>query len=214
MFDYLAVPMHALITALAGLLQTPVALTIVLSTVLIRLLLVPLGVAQHRADQRRAGLIDRAKQIQERFQHNKQRLHEEMTAFYRAEGPGMARGCLPVLAQMPVFTGLYLAFSAPTVAGSTNLLLQESILGVPLGAHLISAAGPQLAVFAAALILVGAIAFASSRLARPRPAGWVGLVHYLPVVSVAFLPLAATVYLVTSMAWTVVQTVALRQWLG
>lgn len=222
MFDYLAVPAYALVTALAGLLHTPIAVTIVLTTVLIRLMLLPLGIAQHRAqrraEKRRAGLSERASQIEKRFRGNPQRLQKEIAAFYRAEAPGLAtntvRGCLPVLAQMPVFSALYLAFSAPTLAGKANILLQESLLGVPLGAHLISSTGPQLALFATVLILLGAIAFVSTRLARPRPIGWVRLVHYVPMLSVAFLPLAASLYLVTSMTWTVAQTAILRQWLG
>lgn len=235
MFEYLAVPAHALIMALAALLHTPVAVTIVLTTILIRLLLLPLGIDQHRAQLRaergRATMAERVKQLQERFRHNPQRLEKEVSDFYRAEAPslarGMARGCLPVLAQMPVFMALYAAFTAPTVAGKANILLTESVFGVPLEMHLISATGPQFAVFAAALLLAGVIGFVSSRVAgmaagmaggaaggRPGPAGWLKLIHYTPVLSVAFLPLAASVYLVTTTAWTAAQTLALRQMLG
>lgn len=217
MFDYLAMPAHAILTALAALFHTPIALTIVFATVLVRLLLVPLGIDQHRAQQRaekiRAALADRVAQLQKRFRNDKTRLEAEVGAVYRAEAPGLARGTmrglLPVLLQAPVFMSLYAAFTAPTA---------ESLLGVPLGMHLMAAAGPQLAVFAAALVLAAAIGFVSSRVAtaggRPGPTGWMRLIHYTPVLSVAFLPLAASVYLVSSMAWTVAQTVALRQWLG
>jgi len=226
MFDVLAVPAHALILALTALLHTPIALTIVLTTVLLRLLLLPLGIDQHRAqsraEQRRTGLAERVAQLKKRFHRNPERLEAEVTALYRAEAPGLARhtarGLLPVLAQMPVFTALYAAFATPTVAGTANILLQESLFGVPLGMHLAAATGPQLAVFAAALALAAAIGFVSSRVAaaggKAAQAGWLRLIHYTPVLSVAFLPLAASVYLVTSVAWTVVQTVALRHWLG
>ena len=217
MFDYLAVPAHALIMALAALFHTPIALTIVFTTVLVRLLLLPLGIDQHRAQQRaekiRAALADRVAQLQKRFRSDKKRLEAEVNAVYRAEAPGLARGtlrgCLPALLQAPVFMSLYAAFTVPTA---------ESFLGVPLGMHLMAATGPQFAVFAAALALAAAIGFVSSRLAtaggRPGPAGWMRLIHYTPVLSVAFMPLAASLYLVTSVGWTVVQTVALRHWLG
>jgi len=214
MFDYLAVPAHALIVALATLLHAPIVLTIVLTTVLVRLLLLPLGIDQHRAQQRaeklRAALAEKVARLQKRFRHSPQRLETEVTALYRAEAPGLARGtargCLPALLQAPVFMALYAAFTVPTA---------ESFLGVPLEMHLMAASGPQLAVFAAALALAAAIGFASSRVAavagRPEQARWLRLVHYTPVLSVAFLPLAASVYLVTSMAWTVLQTLVLRQ---
>ncbi|HZM82583.1 MAG TPA: membrane protein insertase YidC [Candidatus Limnocylindrales bacterium] len=225
MFDVLAVPAHALILALTALLHTPIALTIVLTTILVRLLLLPLGIDQHRAqvrtEQRRASLAERAEQLKKRFHRNPERLKAEVNALHLAEAPALARhtarGCLPVLAQMPVFTALYAAFAAPTVAGTANILLSETFLGVPLGMHLAAATGPQLAVFAAALALAAAICLMSSKAlaaGRPAPPRWMKLIHYTPVLSVAFLPLAASVYLVTSMAWTVAQTVALRQWLG
>jgi YidC/Oxa1 family membrane protein insertase len=226
MFDYLAVPAHALIMALTALLHAPIVLAIVLTTILVRLLLLPLGIDQHRAQtraaQRSAAVTERVAQLKKRFRRDPERLETEVNSLYRAEAPGLARNTgrslLPMLAQMPVFMALYAAFAAPTVAGTANVLLQESILGVPLGMHLAAATGPQLAVFAAALALAAAICLMSSRVAaaggRSAPAGWMRLLHYTPVLSVAFLPLAASVYLVTSMAWTVVQTVALRQWLG
>lgn len=223
MFEYLAVPAHALIMALAAFLHTPVAVTIVLTTILIRLLLLPLGIDQHRAQLRaessRATMTDRVKQLRERFGNNPQRLEKEINAYYLAEAPslvrGTARGFLPVLVQMPVFMALYAAFTTPAIAGKANILLQQSIFGVPLDLHLIAATAPQLAVFAAALLLAAAIGFLSSRAARQQPTSrWLKLIYYTPVLSVAFLPLAASVYLVTSMGWTVLQTLALRQVLG
>jgi YidC/Oxa1 family membrane protein insertase len=216
MFDYIAVPANALIVALAALLHTPVAVTIVLTTVAVRLLLLPLGIDQHRAGQRaeklRAALADRVDKLKKRFRHHPERLEQEISALYRAEAPGLARGtargCLPALLQAPVFMALYAAFTVPTGA---------SLFGVPLEMHLVSAAGPQLVVFAAVLALAAATGFASSRVAaagRPQPTRWLKLIHYTPMLSIAFIPLAASIYLVTSMSWTVLQTLVLRQVLG
>jgi YidC/Oxa1 family membrane protein insertase len=158
-------------------------------------------------------MADRVKQLKERFGGNPKRLEKEINDLYLAEAPsllrGMARGFLPVLLQMPVFMALYAAFTSRNMAG------EQSLFGVPLEMHLIAATGPQLAVFAAALLLAAAIGFLSSRTARQQPGNrWLKLIYYTPVLSVAFLPLAASVYLVTSMGWTVVQTLALRQVLG
>lgn len=214
MFDFIAVPAHALVMAFAALLHAPVVLTIVLTTVAVRLVLLPLGIDQHRAQQRaeklRSGLNESVERLKKRFRHNPQRLETEVSALYRAEAPGLARGtargCLPALLQAPVFMALYAAFTVPTA---------ERFLDVPLDLHLISATGPQLAVFAGVLLLAAAVGFASSRIARtPAEPGWMKLFHYMPVLSVAFLPLAASVYLITSMTWTVVQTLVLRQVMG
>src|SRR5687767_171955 len=103
MFDFVAVPAHALVMAFAALLHAPVVLTIVLTTVAVRLLLLPLGIDQHRAQQRaeklRSALNERVERLKKRFHHNPQRLETEVSALYRAEAPGLARGtargCLP-----------------------------------------------------------------------------------------------------------------------
>jgi YidC/Oxa1 family membrane protein insertase len=210
-FDFIAMPAHALVLAFAALLHAPVVLTIVLTTIAVRLLLLPLGVDQHRAQQRaekqRSALAEKVEGLKKRFRHNPQRLETEVSALYRTEAPGLARGtargCLPALLQAPVFMALYAAFSVPTA---------ERFLGVPLDLHLVSATGPQLAVFAGVLLLAAAVGFASSKMSAQS--GWIKLVHYAPVLSVAFLPLAAGVYLITSTTWTVAQTLALRQVLG
>ena len=52
-FDFLAVPANFLVGGLASLSHLPVAAAIVVATMLVRLVLVPVGVAQHKADQRR-----------------------------------------------------------------------------------------------------------------------------------------------------------------
>jgi len=84
MFNVLGVPAHALVTALATMLHAPVAIAIVLTTIMVRLMLVPLGIDQHRAqlraEKRRAGLNDRVKQIQKRFRGNPDRLRTEVNA--------------------------------------------------------------------------------------------------------------------------------------
>jgi YidC/Oxa1 family membrane protein insertase len=213
-FEFLGVPAHALIMALTAVLHTPAAIGVVLTTILFRLAILPLGMAQHKADLGRMALMEKAKRLNERFRNSPERLEQELTGLYRTEAGGLARGCLPALAQIPFFAALYQAFSSPTISGKANILLQESLWGVPLSAKLFAVTGPQLAVFAAILILLAAIAFASSRVARKRTEGWARLLYYAPMLSVAFLPLAASLYLVTSMAWSLGQAAVLRQWLG
>ncbi|HCU50259.1 MAG TPA: preprotein translocase YidC [Micromonosporaceae bacterium] len=168
-----------------------------------------------------SALIGKVVALRERFGSNKKRLDAELTDLYRAEGGGLARGCLPMLVQMPVFAGLYQLFLSPTIAGKANLLLHQTMFGVPLGTHLFAASGPQFFVFGGLLFLLAAIGFASSRLVRPLGAEPVGaarvamlVVPYLTVIAAVFVPLAASLYLVTSTAWTVAQTVALRHWAG
>ncbi len=131
-FDFLAVPANALVSGLAGLTHLPVAAAIVVATIVVRVLLLPVGVAQHRADQRRNALMGKVTQLRERHAGRPGQLEAELADLYRAEGGALARGCLPLLVQMPIFAGLYQLFVSPTVGGSANVLLHETMLGVPL----------------------------------------------------------------------------------
>jgi YidC/Oxa1 family membrane protein insertase len=194
------------------------AAAIVLCTVVVRLLLLPLGYAQHRADLRRTALMERVTALRERHRRNPRKLEAELSALSQAEAGGMMLGCLPMLLQLPVFTALFGLFVSPVVHGHANLLLHQTLFGVPLGAHLLAVPAPQLAVFAAVVLLLLAVGYASARFLRPAgalPGGPAGaLVRVLPyasAVTALFLPLAASLYLLTTTAWTVAQTVALRQ---
>ncbi len=218
MFDSLALLAQHFITALEPLVGSAAA-AIVLGTMGLRLALVPAAVAAHRADLRRRAFMARIATLNEKYQHNKRRLQEEVTAHYRSESGGLIRGFLPMLVQIPVFAGLYRLFVSPTVGGHANALLQQTLFGAPLGAHLYAVTVPQLAVFAVLIALFVALGYASSRLLRPvgpAPQGvlaWVArVVPYAPVAALLFVPLAAGLFLVTSTAWTLVQTVILRVW--
>jgi len=217
-FAFLAVPANALITGLAHLLANPfggaaTAAAIIAATILVRLTLLPLGYARHRADLRRNALLGKVAELRERHARHPRRLESELTALYQAEGAGLLRGCLPVLLQIPVFAALYQVFVSPTVGGQANVMLQHTLFGVPLGAHIASAAGPQMFVFAAMIGLLACIAYLSTRVLRAK--GVVAkAVPFLTPAFAAFLPLAASLYLVTTTAWTLAQTVLLRHWIS
>jgi YidC/Oxa1 family membrane protein insertase len=130
----------------------------------------------------------------------------------------MFTGCLPALLQVPFFAVVYRLFLSGTVGGSPNVLLQQRLLGAPLGSHWLMGAGPwsgQGLVFAAVFGLLALVAWLSTRAARrwattPGPgsaqqAGVMGaLLRVLPFTTVAvaaIVPLAAGLYLLTTTAW-------------
>jgi YidC/Oxa1 family membrane protein insertase len=220
MFDSLAALAFPLVTGLAGLVHplfgtAATAAAIVLATMSARLLLVPVGYAAHRADRRRADLVRRVGELRDTHAADPATLEIELGALYRAEGGGMLRGCLPALVQIPVFAALYQLAVSPTVGGQVNTVLQQTLFGIPLGSHLIGTGdASQLLVFAALIALLAAIGLVSSRVlggsASAGPAGvLVRVLPYASAVTAVFLPLAAGLYLVTTTAWTVAQT--LRQ---
>ncbi|MFI7545880.1 membrane protein insertase YidC [Actinoplanes sp. NPDC049599] len=199
-----------LLTPAAGGLSA--ALAVIGFTIAVRLLISPLSWLQARSARRGAALAPQLAALRERHRDDPVLLATETLALQRANGAGPGAALLPALAQAPFFMLMY-GLVQPG-SGTPTGVLAGHLFGVPLAAHL--AAG--LPVFAVLLVLATGLAWWSSRRARRLlPAGggpvrWLlGVVPFLTVVMVAWLPLAGGLYLVTSAAWTALEQVIWRR---
>ncbi|MFI6575587.1 membrane protein insertase YidC [Nocardiopsis sp. NPDC050513] len=192
---------------------------VVTLTILVRLLLLPLGVAQVRAEKARARLAPQLAELTATYRDDPARLVDEQRRVFAEAGTSPLAGCLPSLAQAPVLLCVYGVFTGAAVADEP--LLAHTFLGVELGATLgASADGFQAApVFAVLLALLALVAWASRRYlvlpalgAAPSPmAGAVSWIGFTTVVFAAFVPLAAGLYLLTTTAWTLGERLLLRR---
>src|SRR5580692_1364509 len=280
MSGFLGVPVGAayhLVFALTHLLA-PVAgglaaaAAIVLFTAAVRLLISPMSFRALRGQAAMARLAPQVQALRTRHGRQPERFKRELTALYKREGTGPFSGLLPLLAQWPFLSVMYLLFRSATVGGAQNQLLSDGLFGVPLGAHWLSGAGllgVHDALFLAVFALLAGLCWLSARLAkRMTPAaqagqtrkGAVGLpghgaaaqtrkgaaaqtrkgtgqqtrgagpssagtrpdpaealanskaaglltrvLPYVTVVIAAFAPLAAALYLLTTVAWTLAE---------
>ena len=85
----------------------PWAWSIVGLTVIVRVLLVPLTVRQIHSMQNLQAHAPQMKEIQRKYKGDKQKQNEELMKFYKENQVNPAASCLPLLAQFPVFIGLY-----------------------------------------------------------------------------------------------------------
>ncbi len=85
----------------------PWAWSIVILTVMVRMLLVPLTVRQIHSMQNLQAHAPEMKAIQQRHKGDRQKMNEELMAFYKENQINPAASCLPMLAQLPVFFALY-----------------------------------------------------------------------------------------------------------
>ncbi len=85
----------------------PWAWSIVALVVIVRMLLVPLTVRQIHSMQNLQAHAPEMKAIQQKYKHDKQRMNQEMMAFYKENQINPASSCLPILAQFPIFIGLF-----------------------------------------------------------------------------------------------------------
>ncbi|WP_433475536.1 membrane protein insertase YidC [Spirillospora sp. CA-142024] len=81
--------------------------SIILLTVLLRLILVPLFVKQIHASRKMQELNPKVQALRKKYKNDKQRLNQEVMKLYQENGANPLSGCLPLLVQMPIFIGLF-----------------------------------------------------------------------------------------------------------
>lgn len=203
------------------------ALAVIVVTLAVRAALIPVGVSQARAEQMRARLAPRLRTLQQRHGKDRERLQRETMALYRDEQASPLAGCLPLAVQAAVVGILYTLFLRPEIAGHANALLAHDLGGAPLGSSLIRAIGDGLAartalVWAVVLVVIVVVADITRRVFRPQvPAdgplatpgmlGAMNALHHLTAVFAVFVPLAAALYLVVTVTWTLLQRWTLRR---
>ena len=82
-------------------------LTIVVLVVLMRLILVPLFIKQMHSMRKMSALAPQLQELRKKYKGDKQTLNEETMRLYRENGVNPLGGCLPLLAQMPIFFALF-----------------------------------------------------------------------------------------------------------
>jgi YidC/Oxa1 family membrane protein insertase len=87
-------------------------IAIILVTVLQKIAFHPLTHKSMKSMQAMQAVQPKVQAIQERYKNNPQKKQEEMMALYRKHGVNPMGGCLPMLAQIPIFIALYNALSA------------------------------------------------------------------------------------------------------
>ena len=256
-----------LLTPVAGGLAAAAA--IVLFTAAVRLLISPLSFRALRGQAAVARLAPQVQALRRRHGRQPERFQRELTALYKREGTSPFASILPLLAQWPFLSVMYLLFRSASVGGAQNQLLSDGLFGVPLGAHWLSGAGllsVHYALFIGVFAALAGLCWLSARLAKqlapaaasasagsteregrlpstetrtgqprrgagqgtagkqaraggkdvnPDPAealanskaaGWLTRVlPYTTVVFAAFVPLAAAIYLLTTVAWTLAE---------
>ena len=100
-------------------------LGIIALTVVIRLAMWPLSVAQQRSMKTMQMLQPKIKALQDRYKNDPQVMQRKMMEFYKEHKFNPMSGCFPLLLQMPIFILLYSALMSPQfiqIAGDSQFL--------------------------------------------------------------------------------------------
>ena len=144
------------------------------------------------------------REITQRHRKDPERLQREVAKLQAESGTTLFAGFLPMLAQLPFFWLMYTLFSRAVVAGESNQLISGSLLGAPLGLHWPVLTGTP--AFLALAVLLAVVAWFSSRLqlrqldetATPLTRRLAQILPFGTLVTAAFVPLAAGLYLLTT----------------
>jgi YidC/Oxa1 family membrane protein insertase len=82
-------------------------LSIVILVVLMRLIMVPLFIKQRNSMQKMQSHMPQLAELRKKYKNDKQKLNEETMKFYKENGINPLGGCLPLVAQLPVFWALF-----------------------------------------------------------------------------------------------------------
>ncbi len=213
------------------------AAAIVLFTACVRLLVHPLSRASARGQKARARLSPQIAELRKKHGKNPERFQKAVLELHREEKVSPLSGCLPSLFQLPAFFLLYHLFSSSGSGsgdGESGGMLDHTLGSAPLGGRWADALadgglfGAQGLVYLVLFVIVAAVAtFNYGRTKRQLAAtppvqngdqqvpGMGAITKIMPLMSfmtlftVAFVPLAAGLYVVTSTTWSAVERAAL-----
>jgi YidC/Oxa1 family membrane protein insertase len=167
-------------------------LAIILFTILAKTVLLPLTIKSVRSTMAMQELQPKIKDLQKRHGKDRQRISEETLKLYAEHGVNPASGCLPMLAQMPIFFALF--FAIRNLSTARNGHFAEGFLWIQdLGSadHWDLLFIPVVPI----AILAGVFQFIQMRMSRPADQGPIrdpqqammqGMMNFMPLMVVVF----------------------------
>jgi YidC/Oxa1 family membrane protein insertase len=185
-------------------------IAIILMTFTVRIAILPLTFKGVKSMQRLQTLQPEIKKIQERYKDDRQRMNQEVMAFYQREKVNPLGSCLPLILQIPFFISLFYLLRSSSfkadIAANPGFYpidnLAEKVTGDPvlLGALIVLYVGTQLAASAVT-------AFSADPMQRR-------IMFALPFVFVIFIinfQAGLIVYWITTNVWTIGQQLLVKK---
>lgn len=152
--------------------------SVIVLTVLIRLLLLPFTSSQLKASKKMQEVTPHLNKLKEKHKGDPKRLQQETMSLYKEYGINPVAGCLPMLIQLPIIWGLYGVLNSTVRATSIheinkalyfdglklNTLWDTSFFGLPIDkspSELLSTVGPLILLIP---IITGALQFVQSKM--------------------------------------------------
>ncbi len=89
------------------------SVSIVLFTIVVRLILFPLSVKQQKSTASMQAMQPKLEKIKKQYANNQQKAQEEQMKLYQEEGVNPMASCLPMLIQLPILYGIFDVVNRP-----------------------------------------------------------------------------------------------------
>jgi len=192
--------------------------SIVVLTVIVRCALLPLVIKQYSSMRSMQMVAPQLKELQRKHKGNRQKLNEELMAFYKENEINPFASCLPLVAQIPIFIALYyvlkeFAKDASVSGGSVSFMwlipdVRIELQDIGWGAFVL------VAIYALSQLLSTELS------ATPNmPESQRRIMRLLPLVVVIFVfqfpvPVGLVLYWMTTNLWTCGQQLVMRHRIG
>ncbi|WP_243292740.1 YidC family membrane integrase SpoIIIJ [Bacillus sp. FJAT-47783] len=204
--QYIVYPLSWLITYFAELLGNDYGLSIIIVTLLIRLVILPLMIKQTQNSKAMQALQPEILKLREKYsskdQQTQQKLQQETMALFQKHGVNPLAGCFPLLIQMPILIGFYHAIMR------TQEIANHNFLWFDLG---------EKDPFFILPILAGALTFVQQKLmmagtesVNPQMQTMLYLMPIMIVIFAISFPAALSLYWVVGNIFMIVQTLIVK----
>ena len=207
-----AIPLGYLMNGIYSLVDN-YALSIIIMTVIIRLIILPLYSMQRKSNEQMMAVQPKIKEIQAKYRDNPEKMNEKLQEIYEEHKIRPAMGCLPLLIQLPIIWGLFALLRNPMdyIANSDMVIaVHESFFWI----HDLTQ--PDLWILP---IIAGVATYISMRITtvsqgnNPANATMKAMQYFMPVMIVWMgrtLPAGLCMYWIMSYIFQIVQTKIIR----
>ncbi len=124
--QYFVYPLSWLIIKMAELFNNGYGISIILVTVLVRLLILPLMIKQIKSTKAMQAIQPEMNRLKEKYSskdaETQQKLQQETMALFQKHGVNPLAGCLPIFVQMPILIAFYHAIMRTTEIANHSFL--------------------------------------------------------------------------------------------
>lgn len=206
--QYFVYPLSWVLTFFADLMGGNYGLSIIVVTIIIRLILLPLNVKQLKSSKAMQDIQPQLKEIQKKYSskdaNTQQKLQQETMALFQKHGVNPLAGCLPIFVQMPILIAFYHAIRRTEEIQNHQFLWFE--LGQPDPFFILPLVAGAATFFQQKLMMAGNPAGQNSQMAI--------MLYMMPIMITViglFLPSALPLYWLIGNVFMLLQTIFIRK---